>query len=710
MAASSSTSPETAFVSNNNRDENDDDLPPPTAAIPTTAGAGGGASSSSRRRSPGSGFSSSEEDEVDDDDDYESSDIDPNELDLMLSRSVQSTGGFLEPESVEHSMLRNIRRHQLQHGGRGSRRSSVATSDRQRRRSSAAASSKRQPFPDEETPLLPAVPSPTTNGASPSSEGGPVLTVVDSKKTTTNSVSSSIDVAVANNSPYLNGVSPARFWVLFLGIMATYFVACFDSTIMASSHPVITSYFGSSNSASWLSTAFLLTSTSFQPLLGGLSDAIGRKRPYMATMAIFLVATLWCALAQSMTSFILARAVCGIGAGGMMTLGSIMISDLVPIEIRGAYQSYINITFGVGAMLGAGLGGAMADYLGWRWEFGVQVPLLAASLLVAVTTIPSDLGLEGRPKLAFRDAMRTFDFKGSFLMSTSVTFLILGLSLGGNVIPWTHTFVISSLAAFAVCFPLFLYVETIAIKPIMPIHLVRLSPHRNLIFSNAIAAFLNNAILFNVPLFFQGVLLTSATASGLRLIVCSAVASTTGTITGFAITYTRRLKWPLVTGTILIFLGTICLSSMQRGWPTFLYLASLVPSSAGNGFQFPGTFMAILVVAEQRQQAVVTSTLILWRSLGMVLGVACSSLVVQNALWYYLQLYVSGEGNEKDQIIERVRGSVEAIRDLEPLYREQVVQSYEAALRVTFLCCSVLALVSVCLIMPVRLPRLGSRK
>jgi MFS family permease len=67
-----------------------------------------------------------------------------------------------------------------------------------------------------------------------------------------------------------------------------------------------------------------------------------------------------------MVSFIMARAVCGLGAGGMMTMGSIITSDLVPIEIRGAYQSYINIIFGVGSALGAALGGAIADHLGWR--------------------------------------------------------------------------------------------------------------------------------------------------------------------------------------------------------------------------------------------------------------------------------------------------------------------------------------------------------
>ena len=118
--------------------------------------------------------------------------------------------------------------------------------------------------------------------------------------------------------------------------------------------------------------------------------------------------------------------------------------------------------------------------------------------------------------------------------------------------------------------------------------------------------------------------------------------------------------------------------------------------------------MALLAVADQKKQAVVTSTLILWRSLGMVLGVACSSLVVQNALWYYLQVFVQGE--EKESVIEKVRGSVEAIRGLDLVYREQVVQSYEAALRVTFLCCSVLAFFSFLLILPVKLPRLGHRK
>ncbi len=94
----------------------------------------------------------------------------------------------------------------------------------------------------------------------------------------------------------------------------------FDSYFMASSHPVITSYFHASNSASWLSTSFMLTSTAFQPMFGRISDTIGRRPVYLASLAVFIFTTAWCALAQSIESFIAGRAMCGIAAGGMMAM------------------------------------------------------------------------------------------------------------------------------------------------------------------------------------------------------------------------------------------------------------------------------------------------------------------------------------------------------------------------------------------------------
>jgi hypothetical protein len=119
---------------------------------------------------------------------------------------------------------------------------------------------------------------------------------------------------------------------VFASIILSYFVACFDGTIMASSHPAVTSHFRASNSASWLSTAFLLTNTAVQPVLGRASDAVGRRPLYSAATVVFAIGTAGCAAAQSIGQFIAARAVCGLGAGGMMTLGAIIVSDIVPVE------------------------------------------------------------------------------------------------------------------------------------------------------------------------------------------------------------------------------------------------------------------------------------------------------------------------------------------------------------------------------------------
>ena len=255
-------------------------------------------------------------------------DIDPNEFDLMLSRSIQSGGSLLEAESVEHSMLRGPRRYSY------SRASSVAGRGGVRGGSVAA---------HERTPLLagsgggtgirgrsPALPSATTGAgvaSGDSTNADPRLESGD-----TDQLAPEESDGPGKKSPFLGGVSTHRFWLIFGVVLGAQFIANFDGTIMASSHPAITSYFNSSNSASWLSTAFLLTSSAFQPLLGRLSDTVGRKPPYVATITIFLLATLWCALADSMTSLIIARAFCGLGAGGMMTMGSIIVSDLVPIE------------------------------------------------------------------------------------------------------------------------------------------------------------------------------------------------------------------------------------------------------------------------------------------------------------------------------------------------------------------------------------------
>ncbi|QSZ28758.1 hypothetical protein DSL72_003263 [Monilinia vaccinii-corymbosi] len=594
---------------------------------------------------------------IDDDGDSTGTDVDANEFDLMLSRTTSFTAIGIETNAQESSMLRSSRIHHP--ARRGSRNSSCVSTGR--KSFSASTRSIQESIEDDDT---------------------------------------------ESKSPFLNGVGVKRFWLIFSGVLLTYTLASFDSTIMVSSHPVITSYFHSSNSASWLSTAFLLTSTSFQPVFGRLSDATGRKTPYLISMVLFLVSTIWCALAQSMRSFIFARAVCGLGAGGIMSLGSIITSDLIPIEIRGVYQSYLNIVFGIGAASGAALGGAIADHLGWRWEFGVQVPGLVLCLIVSCFVIPSDLGLN-RGKKTLKEALSVFDYKGSLLLMATVTCFILAINLGGNIYPWTHPLILACIILTLIGIPLFILTEYHAPQPIMPLSLITNNPCSSLIISNALGALVINSVLFNIPLYFQAVLLESPTASGLRLIVPSIAASSIGTLTGLLITWTRDLKAPLVFGVTLYVIGTIGLVNMTRGLPNWAYVLLLIPTSMGQGFQMPGTFMSVLAVSKQGDQAVVTTTLVLWRSVGQVLGVAVSSLIVQNSLLRFLNENVVGP--DKEKVIEAVRSSVQAVAGLEKHYRDQVIDSYAEALREAYLFALVVSVVSFALTMGIRLPKLGFR-
>lgn len=151
---------------------------------------------------------------------------------------------------------------------------------------------------------------------------------------------------------HYKNIDGRRFWCLFASILVSYILVYFDSFFMASSHPVITSYFNASNAASWLSTVFFLSSTIFGPFYGRISDVTGRRRMFVFALTVFALTTAWCGYANTIGSFIAARFFCGLGAGGVATMSNIILSDIVKIEYRGIYQSYLNMCFGLGNSLG----------------------------------------------------------------------------------------------------------------------------------------------------------------------------------------------------------------------------------------------------------------------------------------------------------------------------------------------------------------------
>lgn len=352
-----------------------------------------------------------------------------------------------------------------------------------------------------------------------------------------------------------------------------------------------------------------------------------------------------------------------------------MVNDLVKIQVRGTYQAYINLLYGGGAAAGAALGGLFCDTIGWRLTFAIQIPLVLAIFAVAFFTVPSNLGpqLAKNSNQTWLEILREFDLAGSFSLAISVAFLILGLNLGGNLFPWSHPLVISSLIIAIVSSVLFAWVERRAKRPVLPLELMSTKPRWNLLFSNFFAMVGTNHVLFNAPLYFQAVHGDSPTTAGIRLGLPALLTTACGVSTGFYLSWSGRMKAPQVLGGIFMLLGGVMTSSMWESIPLLLASAFVGLPFVGQGFMFPATTVSVLAITSQEDQAVMSSALGLWRNLGIILGVAVSSLVMQNALNIYLDRFVTG--NNKETIIALVRKSARAVQELKGKHRIEGTKS-----------------------------------
>src|SRR5512146_841945 len=225
--------------------------------------------------------------------------------------------------------------------------------------------------------------------------------------------------------------------VIMVALMLVLLLAALDQTIVATALPKIAVDLNGLNKLSWVATAYLLTTAITTPIYGKVSDMLGRKKIFQTAIIIFLAGSVLCGISQSMNQLVAARALQGLGAGGLMSLVLVIIGDIIPPRQRGRYMGYFGAVFGVASVAGPLLGGFLTDSLSWRWIFFVNLPLGA----IALSAVASRLHLP-----VYKHKHRV-DYLGAGLLSVGTVSLLLATVWGGNTYAWGSAQIISLLTA-----------------------------------------------------------------------------------------------------------------------------------------------------------------------------------------------------------------------------------------------------------------------
>ena len=397
-----------------------------------------------------------------------------------------------------------------------------------------------------------------------------------------------------------------RILLVTAGIMLSLFLASMESTVVATAMPTIVGQLGGLEHYSWVFSAYMLASTTTVPLYGKLSDLYGRRRLYVFAMALFLAGSVLSGMAHSMEGLIAARALQGLGAGGIMPLAFILIGEMFSLSERARMQGFFSGVWGVSSIIGPLLGGFLVDQLSWRWVFFINLlPGLLAAALVA---------------FAWRDHAHTHerlavDYAGAALLSASVVALLLGMVELGTAVSWLL------IGASVVLFVALLRVESRAADPVLPVHLFR---------DRLLAAAVGHGVLTGwamfgsvsfFPLFVQSVLGTSATQAGIT-ITPMLLGWVTASVIGMRLLMKVGFRVLGLVGTATLAVGAFLMTLIGASSSQALMMVFVALMGIGMGLSIPSFLVAIQTGVERRYLGTATSTLQFSRNIGGTLGVS----------------------------------------------------------------------------------------
>ncbi|KAH9940252.1 efflux pump antibiotic resistance protein [Amylocystis lapponica] len=483
---------------------------------------------------------------------------------------------------------------------------------------------------------------------------------------------------VPHLSDQTNLLPKKQLMFLFPGLAITLFVAYLDQTVVTTALPSIASSFNAGNEISWVGTAYLMSSTAAQPLYGRLSDIFGRKYLLLFAVFTFVIGSILCAVARSMTQLIVFRGFAGVGGGGIISMVMIIMSDVVTLRERGKYQGYLGVSMALSGGIGPLVGGLFSQLVSWRWCFWINVPIEMVAIVAIVWLLPLKK-VEG----STRQKLKKIDYLGVAIIVTSIVLVLLSLNWGGTTFAWDSVQILCTLLIGVTLMAVFILVEgRLAQLPIVPLHIFRSRTVVGLYFCTFATGIVYMVQLYYLPQFYQVVRGDSAIRSGAQLIPIL-LSQTLGSYAGaYIVTKTGRCRPIILAGFALWTLGIGLLSSLRpttRPAPLVLYS---IMCGAGAGATFQTTLVSLQGAVARREMAVATAVRNFFRAVGGIAGLAVAGAVLNNTLEREFATHGIPRGAADAIIADPL-----AIRGLAQAQAQAVLAGYMQGLRNVFRLC-----------------------
>jgi EmrB/QacA subfamily drug resistance transporter len=445
----------------------------------------------------------------------------------------------------------------------------------------------------------------------------------------------------------------ARFEILG-AILLAMFLSALDQTIVGTALPRIVSELHGNDLYTWVVTVYLLTATVSGPIYGKLSDLFGRRPMIMIGVGLFLIGSALSGLSQEMWQLVAARGLQGLGAGAIFPIALAVIGDLFTPAERGKYQGLFGAVFGVSALIGPALGGLLTDNFSWHWVFFVNLPVGLVAMAIIWRLLPA---------VKHPESVRSIDYLGSAVFTAAIVPILIGLT-NKQKLDWSDPVVGGLILIGTVFLALFIWVESRAQEPIVPLSLFRNRSFTVSVIAVLLASFgFFGAIIF-VPRWFQFVLGSSATESGYQMLPLLVGLIGSSVISGQVISRTGRYRWIVIGSMAILAVGLFLMTNLraETSLPT-IWLWMLI---AGIGI---GPTLAAFTIIVQNavpfaQLGTATSTLTFFRQVGGTIGLALAGTLFGSALLTETPRQLAREGVPQP-IIDRFSAAGSTAGELE---------------------------------------------